>query len=328
MNIYNKWIHFDWLTQDPTSTELLVSTNNDVEWQSLPEHDIFSGGFEKLGLGIGLDSYRIEIDFAPDSLGGLVEHDPVELGFEQPTFLAQTLKQGSKYLRAPDEESFVPFHRGYNFFRYGENMQYRGLLDSSKSMRAYYLSAGCSELEQLLGAALSTALLSALDLERKHYVRRIVPAEINETLWDAFPTSLVGSMRKLHAQAKSLEYLTRLTHYLLYEESVNESGSSRAKAVYDYLIGLEGKIPLLDELAVQFGRSARRLNDEFSKEYGKPIASFIAEQRLEQAHQAIIESDVPLKVMAHRLGFSQASHFSTAFRRKFGYPPGILRRSK
>jgi AraC-like DNA-binding protein len=92
------------------------------------------------------------------------------------------------------------------------------------------------------------------------------------------------------------------------------------------LIRLEGKLPSLDELARMFSRSARALNEEFCREYGKPIVSFISEQRLGQAHHAILETEVPLKVLAQRLGFSQVSHFSTAFRRQFGYPPGRARR--
>jgi AraC-like DNA-binding protein len=327
MNKCSKWIRFDWLTQDAGEGGILAAIDGDVNWQALPEHAHFSGGYEKLALGIGLDVYRIEIDFPPDGTGALVEHDPVELGFAEPTFLAQTLKQGSKYLQADGEEGFVPFYPGHNFFRHAETMKYRGLLNSAKDMRAYYLAAGRSELDRLLGEETSAALLTSLGLDRKHHVRQTVPVEVNGPLWEAFPASLAGPMRKLHAQAKSLEYLTRLTHYLLHEEPIEDSGQSRANAIHDYLANLEGKLPSLAELAGQFGRSARTLNEEFGREYGKPIVSFISEQRLDQAHQAILETDIPLKVLAHRLGYSQVSHFNTAFRRKFGYPPGNLRRS-
>lgn len=324
---FNKWIRFDWLAQDPVAGGVLASVDGDVDWQILPEHAGFSGGYEKLALGIGVDIYRIEIDFAPDSAGALVEHDPVELGFAEPTFLAQTLKQGSKYLRADGEEGFVPFYPGHNFFRYAETMKYRGLLNSARNMRAYYLATGRSELDKLLGEEVSAALLTHLGLDRKQYVRQTVPVEVNAPLWEALPVSFIGPMRKLHAQAKSLEYLTRLTHYVLHEAPAEDAEPSRANAIHDYLVSLEGKLPSLDELAGQFGRSARALNEEFCREYGKPIVSFISDQRLDQAHQAILETDIPLKVLTHRLGYSQASHFNTAFRRKFGYPPGSLRRS-
>lgn len=326
MKTFSKWIHIAWLTRDPTSGELMASTDADVEWQSLPDDPIYSGGYEKLGLSVGVDVYRIEINFSPHSSGELVEHGEVELGFDQPTFLAQTLKQGSKYLRDPKEEAFLPFFPGHNFFRYGTQVHYRGLLNSSRPLRAFYLTAGRETLDHLLGAELSASLLAALGVEQKRYVRRAVPQEVNTPLWETFPASLIGPMRKLHAQAKAVEYLTRLTHHLLHEAPSDASEPSRAKAIYDYLLELEGKLPSLDELATQFGRSARALNEEFCREHGKPIVTFISEQRLEQAHQAILESDVPLKIIAHRLGYSQVGHFSTAFRRKFGYAPGTLRR--
>jgi len=321
-----KWIRFDWLTQDDAAHGVLASVEGDVAWQALPAHENFSGGYEKLALGIGLDAYRIEINFPPNSEGALVEHDPVDMGFAEPTFLVQTLKQGGKYLRADGEEGFVPFFPGHSFFRYGEIMKYRGLLSSARDMRAYYLATGRSELNLLLGEEVAAALLKSLELDRKPYVRQPSPLEVSMPLWDAFPSHLAGPMRKLHAQAKSLDYLTRLVHSRLHEPPAEVSSASRARAVHDYLIGLEGKLPSLDELAGMFGRSARALNEEFCREYGKPIVSFISEQRLGQAHHAILETEVPLKVLAQRLGFSQVSHFSTAFRRQFGYPPGRVRR--
>ncbi len=78
---------------------------------------------------------------------------------------------------------------------------------------------------------------------------------------------------------------------------------------------------------MQFRMSARRLNTAFADQYGLPIYAFIAEWRLNGAYVAIRDSDVALKVLANRLGYSHANHFNRAFRCKFGHPPGQLQRS-
>ena len=50
--------------------------------------------------------------------------------------------------------------------------------------------------------------------------------------------------------------------------------------------------------------------------------------RLEAAHAAIQSSDVPLKKLAERLGYAHFNHFNAAFKKKFGYPSGSLRKGR
>ncbi|SDI24359.1 helix-turn-helix transcriptional regulator [Propionivibrio dicarboxylicus] len=92
------------------------------------------------------------------------------------------------------------------------------------------------------------------------------------------------------------------------------------------LINMHGKLPTLNELAAQFGCSARLLNDDFVAEFGGSIYAFITSQRLDEAHEAILQSNVPLKTLAFKLGYAHVNHFITAFRKKYGYPPGSLRK--
>lgn len=100
------------------------------------------------------------------------------------------------------------------------------------------------------------------------------------------------------------------------------------RLLHDYLMQTEGKLPGLGALAQRFGRSARWLDNEFEREYGKTIYAFICEVRLDEAHAALIEGNLPIKQVSLRLGYSHVNHFTTAFRRKFGYPPGSLRRKR
>jgi transcriptional regulator GlxA family with amidase domain len=75
-----------------------------------------------------------------------------------------------------------------------------------------------------------------------------------------------------------------------------------------------------------FGRSARALNEDFQTEYGESIFSFVLNHRLNTAHQAIKTTDVPMKQISMKLGYAHVNHFSAAFKKKFGYSPGSLRR--
>ncbi len=106
------------------------------------------------------------------------------------------------------------------------------------------------------------------------------------------------------------------------------SSRDKVRALRDYLIGVTGKVPSLAGLAGQFGFSLRRLNDVFTQEYGSSIAAYISGYRLERAREAVLTTDVPLKVIAERLGYTHVNHFNAAFSRRFGYPPGRLRKNR
>lgn len=101
----------------------------------------------------------------------------------------------------------------------------------------------------------------------------------------------------------------------------------RLRRLHDDLLRLEGKLPTLEALAARVGLCARRLNGAFAREYGLPIHAFVTDRRLTAAYASIRDTDIPLKQLASRLGYAHVNHFNAAFRKKFGFPPGQLRRA-
>jgi superfamily I DNA/RNA helicase len=61
-------------------------------------------------------------------------------------------------------------------------------------------------------------------------------------------------------------------------------------------------------------------------DYNQSIYNFLANQRLDQAYQGLLETDIPMKILAHKIGYSHVNHFITAFKNKFGVTPGSIRR--
>jgi AraC-like DNA-binding protein len=142
---------------------------------------------------------------------------------------------------------------------------------------------------------------------------------------------MTGTLKRLHAQSKVLEYLCNLSTYVC-AQPVSGARTERSREIvrdlHDFLIRQEGKLPTLDELAVRYGLSARWLNDEFAREYGMPIYSFITDHRLAEAHTALLDGNLPIKKISQRLGYSHVNHFTNGFKKKFGYTPGSLRRGR
>ena len=68
------------------------------------------------------------------------------------------------------------------------------------------------------------------------------------------------------------------------------------------------------------------MNQAFFEKYGQSIYNFLSNQRLEQAHYGLLKTDIPMKTIAHKIGYSHVNHFITAFKNKFGVTPGSLRK--
>jgi AraC-like DNA-binding protein len=147
-------------------------------------------------------------------------------------------------------------------------------------------------------------------------------------LHEAIDDRYSSQIKCCFAQAKSLEYLTNLCH-LKHEKLIStkkRSGKKIVSQLYKYLIESSDKFPTMLDLAEKFGGSAQSLNSEFISEYGMSIYSFIQDYRMQQAYDAILRTDIALKQLSLRLGYSHVNNFSAAFKRKYGVAPGSIRK--
>ncbi len=79
-----------------------------------------------------------------------------------------------------------------------------------------------------------------------------------------------------------------------------------------------------DAIAAELGMSARTLARRLTKE-GTRFAAVVANLRKALARDYLLNSTLPLTEIAYLLGYSDASTFSTAFRRWYGQPPSDFR---
>lgn len=180
----------------------------------------------------------------------------------------------------------------------------------------------------LLGEEVALALLNGLGLsKRRPAVVVPMPMHISAPLRDAMSSQFLGAARKLFAQARILDYMAGLLNFVLSDDlpTTKPTSDQKIEELHGYLIHLQGRVPTLTDLAKEQGISARRLNADFAAKYGQSIYSFVTNYRLLQAHALLIADPTPIKTIATRLGYSHVNHFSAAFKRKFGYPPGRLR---
>lgn len=76
------------------------------------------------------------------------------------------------------------------------------------------------------------------------------------------------------------------------------------------------------DLAKQFGLSPYRINELFHSIKGQSVSDYIREQRLTTAKEQIESEGLPVKIVAHNVGYRHVSNFTNAYRQYFGITPG------
>jgi AraC family transcriptional regulator len=84
----------------------------------------------------------------------------------------------------------------------------------------------------------------------------------------------------------------------------------------------------LADLAAAVGLSRFYFLRVFRAELGMPPHRFIMLRRCERAKRLLVEDRLPLSELGLACGFCNQAHFTTAFRRVTGLPPGRWRRER
>ena len=290
------------------------------------------GSFERLTLAPGVSLYRGMHRFRAGIDGRLVPLGEFKADFPQSMLWAQSVHGGTISHREFHPPTELIYRPGHDFFRRTDRLHSIPSVDSSSNSEMSCLLIADGALAGLMGEDLAQQLFVRLGLETPPTAKVLpLPRPVSALLHSALSPTLTGPLQRLFGQARVLEYLCALAVHLdtnASERTPTERTQDRLRALHDHLLRLEGKLPSIDQLAVSFGMSARWLNDAFMRQYGQPIFAFVTHVRLQEACAALIEGDVPIKTLSQRLGYSHVNHFTAAFTRKFGYPPGSLRRGR
>ncbi|WP_127142153.1 helix-turn-helix domain-containing protein [Flagellimonas marinaquae] len=98
------------------------------------------------------------------------------------------------------------------------------------------------------------------------------------------------------------------------------------RGVHDAIINnLDKDLPSLKELAHQEGTNEYKLKYGFKQVYGTTIFRFLIQERLRMARTLILHSTHTIKQIVQMTGFKSKTHFSRAFKDKYGRSPSELR---
>jgi AraC family transcriptional regulator len=98
------------------------------------------------------------------------------------------------------------------------------------------------------------------------------------------------------------------------------------RIIEDYVASLEYEAPSVSALAALCGLSERYFCQLFRDEMGQSAGKYLKAVQIGRAQNYLLNTDLPLKEIAFRLGFANAANFSAAFRAVFHLPPLAFKR--
>ncbi|WP_251010174.1 helix-turn-helix transcriptional regulator [Pseudomonas fluorescens] len=106
---------------------------------------------------------------------------------------------------------------------------------------------------------------------------------------------------------------------------VSHTDRRRLVRARDRLLEDLGKAPSLSELAREAGMSQPKLTRGFRQLFLNSVYGVFQQARMTQARSRLLSGDESVMRIASDLGYANASHFATAFRKQFGINPSLLK---
>ena len=139
--------------------------------------------------------------------------------------------------------------------------------------------------------------------------------------------SLNTSIKQLYFKGKAYELLS-----LFFNRSkdadieqcpflVDEVNVAKLKRAKDIIITQMAEPPSLQELADTIGLSLKKLKEGFKQIYGDSVYSFLFDYKMEVARKLLESGTYNVNEVGLRVGYSTASHFISAFKKKYGTTP-------
>ncbi|HMB99833.1 MAG TPA: helix-turn-helix transcriptional regulator [Flavobacteriaceae bacterium] len=102
---------------------------------------------------------------------------------------------------------------------------------------------------------------------------------------------------------------------------VDEANVMKIKKAKDIIISRMSEPPTLQELADEIQLSLKKLKEGFKQIYGDTVFSFLFDYKMEVARKLLESGENNVNEVGLKVGYSTASHFISAFKKKYGTTP-------
>jgi AraC-like DNA-binding protein len=155
---------------------------------------------------------------------------------------------------------------------------------------------------------------------------------MHQCITEIMHCKFTGGLKLLFLQSKCIELLALQAQ--AYEDAAGKTPNTACRTGYDkdrihyakdYLLQHALQPPSLSQLAKLAGINEFKLKQGFKEVFNNTVFGYLSDYKLYQAREELLSGQTSIKDVADTWGYSSVQHFSTAFRKKFGAPPGKIK---
>jgi len=153
--------------------------------------------------------------------------------------------------------------------------------------------------------------------------------KMRSVLFEMLQPTLNGNLRSLMIEAKALELIALQLDQYRNNQPAQTSAKKKDRelfhAIREHLTKTFASDHSLQSLSRQFGINEFKLKQGFRQHFGTTVFDFIFDTKMKHARHLILEEEMYLHEVSRKIGYKNPNHFSTAFKKKFGFSPNELK---
>tara|TARA_R110002051_G_scaffold271481_1_gene331877 strand:+ start:190 stop:1077 length:888 start_codon:yes stop_codon:yes gene_type:complete len=169
--------------------------------------------------------------------------------------------------------------------------------------------------------------LSKDNKDKKYYNQEGFSPAIAVILSQLMNYNLHPSIKELYVKGKIYELIA-----LYFNKSddadieqcpflVDEDNVRRIRKAKEIIISRMAEPPTLNQLSEEIGLPLKKLKEGFKQIYGDSVFSFLFDYKMEYARKMLESGQHNVNEVGLKVGYSTASHFISAFKKKYGTTP-------
>lgn len=154
----------------------------------------------------------------------------------------------------------------------------------------------------------------------------LTPAMV-QSIYTIFNSPLTGPLKKMLVEAKVQELLA--LQLFLFSNSKKEVSGSDRNLMHDIRDYLDKNFLLnhsLKSICQQFAINEFKLKSEFKQCFNTTVFDYVWSKKMDYAHNLLADHKFKITDVAQQVGYQHSHHFSSAFKRRYGYSPSALLR--
>jgi len=170
------------------------------------------------------------------------------------------------------------------------------------------------------------SFLSKENINQKFYNEKETTKSISLSLNQIYNSSLSQFKNKLFLKSKVYEIFSLI--FMKNDENneqcpyiMSDDQIQKIKKAKEIITTKYNNPPTLMELSYEINLSLRKLKEGFKELYGKPVFQYLLDYKMDLAKKMLNDGSYNVNEVSFELGYSTASHFISAFKKKFDITP-------